>query len=316
MLEKGFMPDSENGFIHLLGPDYSVVDARRDLYDHAFYLLALAWHARVSGRRSSLALADSLLAFLDNALGADNGGYLEGLPLDDPRNALRRQNPHMHLCEAFLALAEATGDVGYSRYADMIFKLFTEHFFEATSGNIIEYFTDDWQRCPDLGDVVEPGHMMEWSWLIDRYGGLTGQDLNVISDKLYYRAIDIGSDAESGFLVDQVDRNGETQLATRRLWPQTEFIKAAIAQARKGDTDALVVAARLITDFLDTYLNVPVAGTWRDQYDAEGAAISGPIPASSFYHIFCMVSEVHALATALEAQKPAQVPEIHAQSMA
>ena len=46
---------------------------------------------------------------MDGALGADNGGYYEGHPLGDPRNALRRQNPHMHLFESFMALYDATG---------------------------------------------------------------------------------------------------------------------------------------------------------------------------------------------------------------
>ncbi len=302
--------DGRQGIATLLRADGTVIDASRDLYTHAFFLNGLAWHYRAFGDRSALSFADEIIAYLDTAMGAPHGGWIESLP--EARRP-RRQNPHMHLFEAFLALAEATGEIRYARYADSIFRLFCEHFHEAASGNIIEYFTDDWRRCPDKGTIVEPGHMMEWSWLTDRYARLTRQNLSALSDQLFDRAMHVGRDADSGFLTDAVDRSGKIIHATRRLWPQTEFIKAAVIKAGKGDMAAQGLATQLIGDFMGTYLNVPVAGLWRDQYDADGGAVPGPAPASSFYHVFSMVSEVHSVCEALELPDHVPAPAPQAQ---
>ena len=39
------------------------------------------------------------------------------------------------------------------------------------------------------------------------------------------------------------------------------------------------------------YLNHPVRGGWYDQFDAQGKSLVDFIPASSFYHIVCAISE-------------------------
>ena len=286
MLEKGFMPDDKRGFIHLLGPDYSVVDARRDLYDHAFYLLALAWHARVSGRRSSLALADSLLAFLDNALGADNGGYLEGLPLDDPRNALRRQNPHMHLLEAFMALYDASGDDKYLARAGRIVTLFKKHFFNRDTGTVTEFFHRGWTPAHGAkGKTVEPGHAAEWIWLLGQYEARTQVDTRRYANALYENLLQI----PGLYLSDELDRDGKTRRATKRLWVQTELVKAHISQADFGNIDAADKAADTLQGILRDYLKPN--GTWTDTLGENGLPIFGPIPTSTFYHILCMIAE-------------------------
>src|SRR5690349_21648696 len=42
LLAKAKSPDGRPGYVHTLTPDGAVLDARRDTYDHAFILLALA----------------------------------------------------------------------------------------------------------------------------------------------------------------------------------------------------------------------------------------------------------------------------------
>ena len=286
MLGKGFMPDGKNGFIHLLGPDYSVVDARRDLYDHAFYLLALAWHARVSGQRSSLALADSLLAFLDGALGADNGGYLEGLPLDDPRNALRRQNPHMHLLEAFMALYDASGDKKYLARADIIITLFKKHFFNRETGTVTEYFHRGWTPAHGAkGKTVEPGHAAEWVWLLGQYETRTQTDTRRYANALYSNLAQM----PGLYLNDELGEDGTVRRATKRLWVQTELVKAHLTQAEFGDVTAQDKAAHMLENILRDYLKPN--GTWTDSLGENGLPVYGPIPTSTFYHILCMIAE-------------------------
>lgn len=166
MMKNGFMPDKKFGFVHLLGSNLSVTDARRDLYDHAFYLLALAWHGRTTGEHSSFITADAVLDFMDRRLKSDKGGWLEGLPLNDPRNALRRQNPHMHCFEALMALFDATGSEKYLVRATEMYELFVDHFIDFKTGTITEFFEVDWTPNRGAkGKSVEPRHAAEWIWL-------------------------------------------------------------------------------------------------------------------------------------------------------
>jgi mannose/cellobiose epimerase-like protein (N-acyl-D-glucosamine 2-epimerase family) len=44
-------------------------------------------------------------------------------------NAIRRQSPHMHLFESFIALYQATSDGKYLARCAELFDLFSAHFF-------------------------------------------------------------------------------------------------------------------------------------------------------------------------------------------
>ena len=286
MLAKGFMPDGFPGFISLLNPDYSVNDPRRDLYDHAFYLLALAWHSRVSGQRTSLALADGLLCFLDTNLQTANGGFLEGLPEGDPRNALRRQNPHMHLFEAFMALYDVHGEKKYLHRADDIFALFQQHFFDADTRTVTEYFHYDWRPAHGKkGQSVEPGHMAEWVWLLGQYQARSGVDTRPWAERIYHKLCAY----DTLLLPDEMDKAGKTLRATRRLWVQTEMVKAHLAQAEIGEADSFKLAAVGIDSIMDKYLRPD--GTWIDVLGENDLPVIGAVPTSTFYHISCMIAE-------------------------
>ncbi len=286
MLTKGFMPDGHPGFISLLNPDYSVKDARRDLYDHAFYLLALAWQARIGESRAALALADTIILLLDQNLVAENGGYLEGLPQGDPRNALRRQNPHMHLFEAFMSLYDASGEEKYLHRAGQIFELFKNHFFDENTATITEYFHHDWRPARGTqGQSVEPGHMAEWVWLLRQFTARTSINTRPWADQLYQRLCGY----DTLLLRDEMNKNGQVLRATRRLWVQTEMVKAHLAQAENGETDSFRLAAAGIEMLASKFLRPD--GTWLDMLGDTGLPVIGPVPTSTFYHIMCMVAE-------------------------
>ncbi|MGB3325240.1 MAG: AGE family epimerase/isomerase, partial [Mycolicibacterium fortuitum] len=103
MLSTAKSSDGQPGFASLLAPDGSVLSSARDTYDHAFVLLALAHVFQLDRDAQIRAEIDSVLAFLDHHLKSDHGGYIEGIPASLPR----RQNPHMHLFEAMIALFDA-----------------------------------------------------------------------------------------------------------------------------------------------------------------------------------------------------------------
>jgi mannose/cellobiose epimerase-like protein (N-acyl-D-glucosamine 2-epimerase family) len=378
LLNHACTGDGRRGCAHLLSPDGNILDAKRDHYDQAFLLLACASMEAAFADDRSHAIAARVVAFLENELASPAGGFFE----DDRGSAPRRQNPHMHLFEAFLALHRTscrtpmreTGDApfgmssgaehslrspalrsgrgvggeglkvaasgagpspltplprnrsasdadslagarGTDRMRDKsvrpfqesqesakgphltraaaIFDLFEQRFFPPDADVLREFFAED-LRTPDSGkgNVAEPGHMMEWVWLLERHDGIHEEKRAALQRRLFAGALRLGEDA-SGFLVDRV-RRGEKPAGARRLWPQTEYLKAALIMARKGEKEAAQRAERLLDGLFATYLHHKVSGLWCDRYDGAGYPAAKSVPASILYHL---------MEAALEAEK-------------
>jgi N-acylglucosamine 2-epimerase (GlcNAc 2-epimerase) len=98
LLTKAKSPDGRPGFVHTLAHDGTVLDPRRDTYDHAFVLLALANVYALDRGAQVRSEIDSLVAFRETELRSPHGGCVEGWPASMPR----RQNPQMHLFEAMM----------------------------------------------------------------------------------------------------------------------------------------------------------------------------------------------------------------------
>jgi mannose/cellobiose epimerase-like protein (N-acyl-D-glucosamine 2-epimerase family) len=284
LLQTAKSPDGEPGYVHLLSSDGAVVDARRDTYDHAFVLLALATVYAITKDAQVRTEIDSALEFLDRKLRSPHGGFLNGLPAWLPR----QQNPHMHLFEAMLALYEATGEAQFQNRAGDFFGLFVSNFFDQRSQTLGEFFEDDWS--PINPAVVEPGHQAEWLWLLRSFERNTGCPTGRFRSALLTSALR-GRDEATGCLVDECDASGRITRATRRLWPQTEIAKAYVAQAETSEPGAEDEAKRALVRLERHYLSHPVKGAWYDQFDADGKSLVDFVPASSFYHVLCAVTE-------------------------
>lgn len=292
-----FINSSVKGCAHLVKGNGEIHDDMRDTYAQAFILLAGAWRYRAFGDQESLAQAEATLEYLNINVKSEHGGWLEALPA--PVSDVRRQNPHMHLFEAFLSLYDATNDKKYLELSHNMFELFKEHFFDSKNNALLEFFEDDWKPAGD-GGPTEPGHMMEWCWLLRVYERLSGVDVSLYADKLYKGALDYGWSQDLGLVCDiaNIDRSPIT--LTYRTWPQTELIKASVAQAAAGNEEQYNNAARAIEALFRHYLSVPVHGGWADKLDADGSIISTVMPTSTFYHLFCAAAEVDALAKKLK----------------
>lgn len=282
--------DSASGYAHRIGPDYSVTDSRRDFYDHAFHLLGAATlsallhskHAKAARTR-----CDHILGFIDVELESETAGWEESKPAQQPR----RQNPHMHFLEASMALYDITADPKHLMPAVKVYDMFTRYFFDEQNAVVSEFFKQDWTLSDgELGQTAEPGHAAEWVWLLSQFEKRTAIDTSALAGALYEKAF-IGNPV---FLNDEENKQGEVRRATKRLWVQTEVIRAHLAQMERGDTEARRRAIRAIEAFREHYLHDD--GTWMDQLNGEGMGCAATIPVSTFYHIIGMVSEANRLA--------------------
>lgn len=284
----------DGGFVFSVRRNGTHADTRVEAYEQAFAIMAFAWYFRASGDEAAAAWAERTLSCMDDTLGdLEHGGYQENIARDLPR----RQNPHMHLFEALLAWHTATGEDLWLRRADDIFALFSNRFFDAETGTLGEFFNEDWSRAPGtVGKTVEPGHHFEWTWLLHQYAPVSGAQTRPAADALYRFAEAHGIDRDpgpaSGLAFDSVLRHGTSLDENKRLWVQTEAIKAQVARMEfHHDDEAAMRLEELLDRLFALYLAVG-HGNWQDHLDKDGHGFAETAPASSFYHLFLALSEV------------------------
>lgn len=277
----------EVGYVHRVGMDGQINNDMRDFYDHAFYILAASSLYGLTREKTYLDDAEYLLDWVNETLSHPKGGWKESDQAD--LKDQRRQNPHMHLLEASLFLHGITGSEKHLKYARRVFSLFETRFFDA--GSISEFFEPGWSLAKgDHGQTLEPGHGVEWIWLLGQYAKATGFNVSAYQSSLYKRA-QMGRDI---FLNDEEDKSGNIRRESKRLWVQTEVVKAHLAMAENGTAGSRDMAACVINALFPTYLTEQ--GLWNDQINACGTNIAKTIPVSTFYHILCMASEAERIA--------------------
>lgn len=281
----------EDGFfIHRFDAEGAPFDARADLYDQAFMLLALAHVGRAAGRDDYFAAADALDAALDAHWRLPHGGYFEGEIAQCPPF---RQNPHMHLFEGFIALHAVTGAAKWRERADHIARLCETKFIDPASGALTEYFDAALNPLPgEEGRVVEPGHCFEWAWLMEKLALAGHANATGLSDRLAGFARAHGLCARRGVAISEIATDGAVRNGDARLWPQTERLKAALARYQRTRDAAEAEEAQAAFAGLFKYLDAPWRGVWRDKLRADASWIDEPAPGSSLYHITCALAEL------------------------
>ena len=284
LIAKGAHPDG--GWRHRVTAEGAPLDDSRDLYDQAFVLFAAAAAYRALGIEEALDHARETLAYLDHERAHTAGGYTENVPADgDTWSGPRRQNPHMHLFEALLALYEVSGEANYLDRAERLFTLARQRFI--VDGTLREYFTDSLTPAPgETGRIVEPGHHLEWAWLLHRYAfHADDPSATRVAATLYDFAIEYGYDAATGGLLDEVSCSGGVLRDDRRLWPQTEALKAHAAYYEETGEPAALERIEAGIDYLMNAHLRGRKGTWHEHLRADGRNFYGSCPASSLYHL-------------------------------
>ena len=276
---------ADGGWVHRVDYNGKALDQKRDLYDHAFIMMAGAAAFEATSKRSALAMAEEALAYIDRTLkDHQHGGYFES----EPRSGLRRANPHMHLLEAFLTLHRATNDAAYLDRASQIVDLFEAEFFSPRENILREYFNDDWTPAKaEKGHLFEPGHHYEWATLLAQHDNLTGRDTGSWRRRLIQTADIDGTDKASGLARNVALPNGPPLDDKRRIWHQLEMFRARLwhpETAAPGESD------RLFSAISEVYFKPMPEGLWLDETDASGNPTSETIPASILYHLVTALS--------------------------
>jgi sulfoquinovose isomerase len=272
---------------------YSVLDAAGDpivddklSYGHAFVLLA-ASTAALAGWEPARKLLDEASRLIDERFWDE----AQGLCADtyDRRwrhlEAYRGQNPNMHLSEAYLAAADATGD---SAYLDRATRIARRLIGEQAAGHdwrLPEHYTADWQPVLDYNsenpdDLFRPygslpGHWFEWARLITQlHATQAGEPWMLDAAKsLFNRGIEDGWDSDRGGLIFSVDFSGRPVNRDRFHWVTAEAIGAAALLWRITGESEYQRWYQRFWSFADRYLIDRVHGGWHHQLDSDNRPV-------------------------------------------
>lgn len=264
-----------------VSPEGAVLDDTASLYDQAFLLLATAAavEAGVDVERSRRTAAAVQVAL--GTLALPQGGWRE------MAGPAFQANAHMHLLEAALAWEALEPDGPWADMADTVVALARAHFIDGQGGFLREFFGPDWRPADgEAGRLVEPGHQFEWAWLLTRWGRLRGDPSAHEAARRLFAAGERGLDAARGVAIDELDETLRPRSSRARLWPQTEWLKAALILAEEAEGEErgrLIESAAAAVRGLCLYF--APSGLWRDKLGADGGFETEPAPASSLYHI-------------------------------
>jgi mannose-6-phosphate isomerase len=184
----------------------------------------------------------------------------------------------MHLLEAASAWTRAGGGPAWAALAEEIADLAEARFVDPATGALHEFFDADWRPLAGDAGLIEPGHMLEWAWLLAQRG-------REAAARKLFAAGRRGFDPARGVVVNALKADLTIRDPAARLWPQTEHLKAALILR---ETAAALEAANALALFLDA----PTRGVWRERMGAQGDFLEEPSPATSLYHVYLAIREL------------------------
>jgi mannose/cellobiose epimerase-like protein (N-acyl-D-glucosamine 2-epimerase family) len=281
---------------------------RKEAYGHAFVVLA-ASSASVAGRPGASDLLEQALDVVMTRFW-DVGAQM---PVDSFDRTFAEPEPYrganaaMHLVEAFLAAADATGDDAWRVRAMQVAQRLMGH-AQAHDWRLPEHYDADWNEVPGYNAEdprhqfrpfgATPGHALEWARLLLTLQAAGGADAPSwpapAALSLASRAVADGWDEQIGGFVYTTDFAGVPVVAERFHWVVCEAIGAAWALATVSGgpqwatryADYWAYAQRHLVDPEQPGLwrheldaaNRPIARTWTDRPDVYHALQATLLP--------------------------------------
>ena len=281
----GELKDTEHGGWYAGRTADNSVLPNKQCYAHAFVILA-ATSALLAGRDGAKELLDDALSLYDERFWNEEEGLscdtwnTEFTVLDNYRGI----NANMHTVEAFLAVADATGNETYRVRAGRIIDRVTG-WAKENEYRIPEHFTSDWK--PELEKNKEtpddqfkpygatPGHGIEWARLIVQWASSTyGVDdekaisYYQIAAALYDRAVEDGWNADGApGIVYTTDWDGNPVVHDRMHWTLAEAINSSAVLYRVTKDEKYATQYSMFLKYLDEIVLDHSCGSWYHQLD-------------------------------------------------
>jgi mannose/cellobiose epimerase-like protein (N-acyl-D-glucosamine 2-epimerase family) len=305
-----FRDPDHDGWYATIGDDGPLTTSKT-AYEHAFVLLA-ASSAVVAERPGAAALLDAAISVVDRYFWDDDAGASveewnrDWTVLDGYRGA----NANMHSLEAYLAVADATGDPRWRSRGLRIASRLVHDGARTHGWRVPEHFDDSWQVVPDYNrDIpdhpfrpygITPGHGIEWARLILVLGAALGPAapswIPEAAAGLFDTAVREGWATGPGFEADSTggfvyttDFDGRPVVTERFHWVLCEAIGTASALHRVTGEQRYADWHERFWDFARASYIAPALADggvgWQHEVSASGAPTSRTwVGRPDFYH--------------------------------
>lgn len=271
-LQRHFHDAEHGGWFYSIDAQGAPLDARKDLYTHAFIIFACAHYwAKVREPLVESVLNAALKVVAERFSSGD--GLYEAVVNQDWSSLASGplQNPLMHLAEAFLATLAVRDDADVQSGLLDLCTAMQKRFIEPQHGVMLEKplgAVDNW---------FEPGHQFEWFYLLQSSSLLRGGALHRSLERAFAYAEEVGVDQQSGAVSGMLSIDGGVRDATQRIWAQAEYLRALTL---RPDSEAQL--QRQLVALQQHFLH---AKGWNECLDASGAVSRSDMPSTTPYHL-------------------------------
>jgi len=281
---RGPLHDARNG--GWFAAPFGQGDNGKAAYLHAFVALAASSAVAAGANGAQGLLVDALRVIEAHFWDEEEGALCESYASDWQRpEAYRGANSNMHATEAFLALADVTGDTLWLERALLIAERIIYRHAAVNGFRVNEHFDTHWRPLVDYNRDnpadhfrpygVTPGHGFEWSRLLlhleaaRRLAGLsTPEWLLECARGLFDSACRLAwnVDGEAG-LVYTLDWDDRPLVRERLHWVHAEACASAAALLRRTGEQAYAVWYQCFWQFIERHFIDRSAGSWHHQLD-------------------------------------------------
>jgi mannose/cellobiose epimerase-like protein (N-acyl-D-glucosamine 2-epimerase family) len=283
----GPLRDAEHGG-WFSGPPETGATTDKQAYLHAFVALA-ASSAVVAGRAGAHELLSDAIRIIQTRFWSEEEGAMrESFARDwSAGEAYRGANSNMHSTEAFLALADVTGDAQWLDRALRIVERVIHGHAAANDFQVIEHFSQLWEPLPDYNQDnpadgfrpfgTTPGHAFEWARLLlhleaaRQRAHLSNPDWLLADARLLFANACRNAWAVDGLpgIVYTLDWQNRPVVRHRLHWVHCEAAAAAAALLQRTDEKQYEDWYRCFWEFNETQFIDLEHGSWHHELNPQ-----------------------------------------------
>lgn len=313
---RHFWDVEKGGWYWKTARDGSWLDGGKVVYGEGFAIYALAEYGRVFGDKEAIQYAEKTFDLLQiYCADTQRGGYYENLERDwsvsEPGFAAgdrKSLDIHMHLMEAYTALAQATGKEIHKRKLKECIGILLNHMIDHECGCGRNQFDLDFHPIPAIairrtwnaeraaGEVIEEptdttsyGHNVELGWLLNRACEVLGcapDANNALIKKLDDHSLRFGFDNALGGVYRDGAHNGPALVYDKEWWQNCEVLIGYLDTYERTGEEKYFEAFYKTWQFDKKYFISQETGEWRQLLQRDGTPIVSDMgnPWKAIYH--------------------------------
>lgn len=263
----------------------NLVNGRKQIYAQAFAIYAFTEYYQLTQKREALDRAIEIFDLVEQySLDKSHGGYLEAFgndwqPIADFRlsvkdaNEAKTMNTHLHILEAYTNLYKVYKAEAVKDALQRLIELFINHFIDPETKHLHLFFDENWEL---KSHEVSYGHDIEAAWLLVKAAKeLEEPNLLDHCSKLALEIANVtiqeGLDEDGSLFYE--GKGIQITNSNKHWWPQAEGVLGFYYAFKISGDERYLSHAKLIWQFIDTFLKDRNQGEWYWMVDQSGRPI-------------------------------------------